>query len=229
MSTSMGENRPTTNKSTDPTPGTTHRDTDHRSEPRTPVVEPDRQIVQARQEEAYGGMKIGAAFFGWLTAVGTTVLLAALVAAAGSAIGFATDTTVEDAAADAGSNAQTVGIGSAIVLLLVLFVAYFAGGYVAGRMARFDGMKQGLAVWLWAVLVAVVVTVLGLIAGDRFNVLSQLDALPPIPVNAEEATTTGIVALIAVAVITLVGAILGGLTGMRYHRNVDKAGLSDHR
>ncbi|WP_122261697.1 hypothetical protein [Ornithinimicrobium cerasi] len=224
MSTSTGENRPTTSTSPDPTPGTTHRDTD-----RTTITEADRRIVQEREEEAYGGMKVGAGFFGWLTAVGTTVLLAALVAAAGSAIGFATDTTVEDAAADAGDNAQAVGIGSAVLLLLVLFVAYLAGGYVAGRMARFDGLKQGLAVWLWAILIAVVVTVLGLVAGDRFNVLSQLDALPAIPVSAEDATTTGILALLAVAVTTLVGAVLGGLTGMRFHRNVDRAGLGEHR
>lgn len=44
------------------------------------------------------------------------------------------------------------------------------GGVGAGRMARFNGMKQGIAVWLWAVAAA-------------------------------------------------------GLVGMRFHRQVDKAGL----
>lgn len=148
-------------------------------------------------------MKFGAAFFGWLAAVGLTVLLAALVAGTGSAIGFSTDTTVQDAA----NNAKDVGIAGPVALLVILLIAYFAGGYVAGRMARFDGAKQGIAVWLWAVLVAVVIAVLGLIAGDRFDVLSQLDALPSIPVSTDDATTTGIIALVTVAAVTLIGAI----------------------
>ena len=43
----------------------------------------DRHTVVARQKDAYGGIKVGSAFFGWLTATGTAVLLTALVAAAG--------------------------------------------------------------------------------------------------------------------------------------------------
>ena len=48
-------------------------------------------------------------------------------------------------------------------------------------MARFNGVKQGIAVWVWAAAIAVLVAV--------------------------------------------VGAVLGGRAGMRFHRNVDKAGL----
>lgn len=43
-----------------------------------------------------------------------------------------------------------MGMVGIIVLGVIVLVAYYCGGYVAGRMARFDGMKQGLAVWLWA-------------------------------------------------------------------------------
>ena len=75
----------------------------------------------------------------------------ALVAAIGAALGFGLDGTVDEAVDTAADNPALVAIISAIVLGLVLFIAYFAGGYVAGRMARFSGMKQGLAVWIWAV------------------------------------------------------------------------------
>jgi hypothetical protein len=44
----------------------------------------DAQAVVERQRERYGGVKVGAAFFGWLTAMGTAVLLTALLAAAGA-------------------------------------------------------------------------------------------------------------------------------------------------
>ena len=63
-------------------------------------------------------------------------------------------------AENATGTAQTVGLVGAILLLVVLFVAYCRGGYVAGRMARFDGRKQGLAVWLWGVVMALVIAAL---------------------------------------------------------------------
>jgi hypothetical protein len=104
-------------------------------------------------------------------------------------------------------------------------VAYFSGGYVAGRMARFNGARQGVGVFLWAVIVAVVVAVLGLVAGTQFNLLANLNTFPRIPVNEGDLTTAGVLTAVAVAIVALVGAILGGVTGMRFHRRVDKEGL----
>src|SRR4051794_9746391 len=57
----------------------------------------DRKEATARQKEQYGGIKIGSAFFGWLTATGTALLLTALLAAAGTAVGVTTNTSVTDA------------------------------------------------------------------------------------------------------------------------------------
>ncbi len=185
----------------------------------------DRDSVVDREEEEYGGIKIGSAFFGWLTATGMSVILTALVAAAGTAVGVATSTEAGQTATQTTDELETVGIVGAIVLLVILFVAYFCGGYVAGRMARFNGLKQGVAVWLWALLIAIVVALLALVAGDQYNVLGRLDSFPRIPVNEGTLTTGGIIALLAVAVASLVGAMLGGLAGMRFHRKVDKAGL----
>ncbi|QEW03596.1 hypothetical protein [Microbacterium lushaniae] len=184
-----------------------------------------RQDVLAREKDRFGGFKFGAAFFGWLTAMGAAVLLAALVAAVGAAIGLSSGTSVDEAADAAADNSDAVGIGSAIVLAVVLFVAYFAGGYVAGRMARFSGAKQGLAVWIWAIVIAVIVAVVTAIAGSQWDVLANLDGFPRIPVTPESATATGILTAVGAAIVTLVGAILGGMAGMRYHRRVDRVGL----
>jgi hypothetical protein len=38
-------------------------------------------------------------------------------------------------------------------------------------------------------------------------------------------TTGGIIAAVAAVLVTLAGAILGGLAGMRFHRTVDRTGL----
>lgn len=192
-----------------------------------------RELVRA-QKERYGGIKWGAAFFGWLTATGAAVLLIGIAAAAGAAVGLT------DPAAGAGgvvgqagravqdpATAGTVGVTGAVVVLVVLFLAYLCGGYVAGRMARFQGLRQGLAVWVWAVLIAVLVTVVGALAGSRWNVPAALGGLPRIPLDAGALTAGAVVAALLALAASLVGALLGGLAGMRFHRSVDRAGFAD--
>jgi hypothetical protein len=183
---------------------------------------PDRRDVVGRQKDVFGGMKFGSCFFGWLTASGTAVLLAALVTGIGAALGLSRD--VQEAGTSP-AQTQSVGLIGGIVLLAIIFVAYLAGGYVAGRMARFNGLKQGLGVWLWAVIIAILVAVAGMLAGTQFDILRQLNSFPRLPLNEGTLTTGGIIVAIGVVVVSLVGALLGGLAGMRYHRRVDRAGL----
>ncbi|MCU1632947.1 MAG: hypothetical protein JWM61_1599 [Micrococcaceae bacterium] len=187
-----------------------------------------RNDVVAAEKEQFGGIKFGSAFFGWLTAIGLTVILSALAAAIGVGVGAANSSTANDAASQAQENAQTIGIISGIVLAIILFVAYYCGGYVAGRMARFDGVKQGLAVWLWGIIIAIVLAILAAVAGDQFNVLSNLNGAPSIPVDGSALTTSGLIGLAIAILIPLIGAILGGKAGMRFHRKVDQVGI-DHQ
>src|SRR5215210_3298685 len=100
-----------------------------------------RDAVEA-QHERYGGIKWGAAFFGWLSANGLAVLLLAILSASGVAFGLSQVSSADQAAQQATSQADTIGIAGGIALLVVLFLAYLAGGYVAGRMARFDGSSR---------------------------------------------------------------------------------------
>jgi hypothetical protein len=191
------------------------------------VIVPDRATIVARQKERFGGIKIGSAFFGWLTATGMAVLLIALLAAAGVAFGVATDTSVDQAVQQSQNTtgtAQTVGLVGAITLLVVLLVAYYCGGYVAGRMARFNGIRQGLAVWLWGVLMALLIAAVAAIAGAQYDVFARLN-LPRLPVNEGQVTAVGAIVIGAAILAALIGALLGGLAGMRFHRNVDAAGL----
>jgi len=182
----------------------------------------DRQQVVAAQKARYGGISWGAAFFGWLSANGMAVLLIALLSAAGLAFGLSDNVASPGAAADSATSG--IGLGAGIALLVALFLAYLAGGYVAGRMSRFDGVKQGVAVWVIGLLVVLLLALAGLVFGSQYNVLSQLN-LPRIPIDEGTATTAGIIALAAVLVATLVGAILGGTLGTRYHRKVDRVGF----
>jgi MFS family permease len=173
------------------------------------------------QHDRFGGIKWGAAFFGWLSANGLAVILVALLSAAGVALGLASNV---DTADEAAQQAETVGLGGGIAVLVVLFLAYLAGGYVAGRMARFDGVKQGVATWLIGLVVVILLAVAGAVLGAQYNVLQQLN-LPRIPVDEGTATTAGIITLVAILLVTLLGAVLGGKLGDRYHRKIDRVGF----
>jgi hypothetical protein len=182
-----------------------------------------RDEVVDREKREYGGFKFGSAFFGWLTAMGMSAILTALVAATGAALGLGID---PNAQANLGEeDTTTIGIVGAVILVVVVLIAYFCGGYVAGRMARFDGLKQGLAVWLWAIVIAIVIAVVTAIAGSQLNILANLDVFPRIPINEGALTTTGILTAVALLLASLGGALLGGVAGMRFHRKVDRAGL----
>ena len=192
-----------------------HRDEDYdRDERNERYAQPDDRSVREHQRDRFGGINWGAAFFGWLVAVGVGVLLTALLSAAGAAIGF---TEVN------GSDADTVGIVGGILLLAVALISYFAGGYVAGRMSRFDGARQGFASWLWGIIAAVLLAILGAIAGSEWNLFSGLD-LPRIPIDEGSLTLGGVIALVAVLLGSVLAAVAGGKAGERYHRRVDRVG-----
>jgi hypothetical protein len=188
-----------------------------------PLDREHMHAVRARQREEFGGINWGAAFFGWLVAVGLGALLVGLLAAAGAAVGL---TALSEA--DTTGNATEIGLGGAIALLVALAVAYFAGGYVAGRMSRFDGARQGLGAWLFGILVTIALALAAVILGSEYNVLEQLN-LPSLPVGDATLTTGGAIALAAVVLGTLLAAVGGGKAGERYHRKVDDAGLVDDR
>jgi hypothetical protein len=200
-----------------------HRAHDHESDDahrsdRSPAPTSQR----AREDEArdkFGGVNIGASFFGWIVAIGVAILLTSIVSAIGTAVGFSGNLSQTDAERQAG----TIGIASAIVLLLVLMVAYYAGGYVAGRMSRFDGGRQGFVVWLIGLLVTILAIVLGAVFGSQYNVLDRV-SLPRLPVSLDQVGLGALITAVAVIVLTLLSAVMGGKVGHRYHDRVDRAG-----
>ncbi|MGJ9412960.1 hypothetical protein ACHAAC_09645 [Aeromicrobium sp. CF4.19] len=173
---------------------------------------------EARAREKFGGLNLGAAFFGWIVAIGMAVLLAGTVGAVLAGVGSSIDVTQSDAEREAG----TIALSSAIVLLVILALAYFAGGYVAGRMSRFDGVRQGVGVWIVGLLVTILAVALGAIFGSDYNVLERVD-LPRIPVSTDQLSWGAIIAAVVVIAVTLLFAILGGILGHRYHHRVDRA------
>jgi hypothetical protein len=159
--------------------------------------------ARALQRERYGGIKFGSAFFGWLVALGLTVLMGILAGAVTAAVGV-------------------TGTAAAAVGLAVLVVSYYAGGYVAGRLARFDGARNGFLAWVLGVLANVALAVLAAFVGAQYDVLTRVP-VPDLPSTVGDLTLSRLT-LIAVAVLgTLLAAVLGGKAGEVFHRRVDRA------
>lgn len=178
----------------------------------------DRDPI-AREKERFGGMHFFLAFFGWLTATGMVVLLTAILTTILGAIGL--QNSAPNATSGSGSQiAAAIGVAT---VAGILFVAYYCGGYVAGRMARFSGAKQGLAVWLWALVIAILAAIAGAVAGSATGAFAQLNTNSLHLSNA--AGLVGIVTAIVAVLFSLGGALLGGIGGVRYHRKVDRVGL----
>src|SRR5829696_2445739 len=177
--------------------------------------------MRARQRAEYGGLNWGAAFFGWLVAVGMAAILLSLLSAAGTAFGLS-----EVSESEANSNAETIGIVGGILLVASLVIAYYCGGYVSGRMSRFDGARQGFGTWAIGLLVTIVLAVAGALFGEEYNIFERLN-LPRVPIDEGTLTAGAAIALGAVVILTLLGAMGGGKAGERYHRKIDRLGYRD--
>jgi len=179
--------------------------------------------VRERQREAFGGFSWGSDFFGWLVAVGLGAILTAILSAAGTAIGLN-----EVSGTEAQNNAETIGIVGGVLLLVVLMIAYYCGGYVAGRMARFDGARNGFGAWLIGLIITVILAAAAAVLGAEYNVLQNLN-LPTLPVDGQSLSTGGLIATAAIILGTLLAAILGGKTGERFHKKVDREGFGTRK
>jgi MFS family permease len=194
---------------------TTHEPEDSAARRRELTAEELREENRTIARERFGGINWGTAFFGWLVAIAMTVLLAGIASAVAAALGEEYNLTQSDVESDK----ATAGLVAAIVVIVIFAIAYYAGGYVAGRMSRFDGARQGLAVWIVGLLVTILAVVIGLIFGEQYNVLDRVN--PP-EVNAPDdagigAIVSGLILLVATALV----AMAGGKAGRHYHAKVD--------
>jgi hypothetical protein len=154
---------------------------------------------------------------GVLVAYGAFAVLAALVGTVTAAIGLNADLNRNDWA--------TLGVGSAIAVAVVLLLAYMFGGYVAGRMARRAGLLNGLAVFLLALLLVAVVGAVAASQADAESIASNLRNLG-IPTTGTEWAKVGTVAGIGSLAAMLLGALVGGVLGERWHSKLTRRAVS---
>lgn len=198
-------------------------DAKHSTDPDTgPLDAETGPLYDETAEERYGGVSGAGAFFGWLVAISMTVLLAGIVSAGATAAGRILNVTQGQAE----EQAETFGLASAVALVVILMIAYYSGGYVAGRMSRFNGGRQGMAVWALGLLMEIMAAVLVVVLGDRFGTTPSdafQQALPSVPIHTDTLTVGAVATLAAVVLGTCMSAVAGGKTGQRYQAKIDRA------
>jgi hypothetical protein len=177
------------------------------------AVETGRDRAALTREAGIGKLSFISVLAGVLVAYGAFAVLAALAAAAAAAIGLNTDLSA--------NNWAELGVGSAIVAAVVLLLAYLFGGYVAGRMARRAGLIHGLAVFVLALVIVALIAVIAAAQTDTSAIRGNLRSLG-IPTTGAEWSDVGTLAGIGSLAAMLVGALLGGMLGERWHTKLTR-------
>lgn len=165
--------------------------------------------MELATEAGYPKVSLGSVLAGVLVAYGAFAILAAIAGGILNAAGVETGSLSTN-------DWREYGIATGAAAAISLFLAYLFGGYVAGRMARRAGALNGALVFLFGILlVAGIAAAIGTQA-DGDAVVSNLRSMG-VPTSGEEYAAIGTFAGLGAIVAMLVGAILGGMSGERWH------------
>ena len=169
-----------------------------------------RDVGVREARDRFGGIDVPAALVGMLAALALTAVLAGLVGAAIGAVGY--QRGLED-------SVEELSVASLVGGIAVLFVAFVIGGWAAARIARYDGPRNGLATAIAALLLAAALSALAALAGSEYDVLRDLDM--PQWFSRDALTTGAIVSGVLAIAAMLLGGLVGGAWGERFHRRAD--------
>lgn len=170
--------------------------------------------MDGQERATAGGFDWWADFLGFAVAAFFTLVLVGIVSAVIGAVGYNLGAGVPRSASSISSTSMQLGIGAVVGTLIAVFLAYVVGGYTAARLARFDGVRNGLGVLIWTIIVAIVIAALGLILGSNFNVAPHL----PFAVDRTTLTAGGAISSLVALLVMAGGAALGGWLGERHYR-----------
>jgi hypothetical protein len=175
---------------------------------RLPRVETRRDRKALARDAGMGQLSFVSILAGTLSAYGAVAVLLAIAGGIAAAVNSGTDF----------SNVAWTQLkaGTGIIVALVLLVSYFFGGYVAGRMARRSGVINGVGVFVLGVIIALIVGVLAKQAGAGSSLTTALRNVGA-PTTWHEWRDVGTVAGIAALAAMLIGSMLGGAGGDRWH------------
>ncbi len=170
--------------------------------------ESGRERRELAVDAGFGGFSLASVLAGVLVAYGAFAILAGMAAAIVAAAGSSTDLNTDW---------ERLGTTGGLVVAALLLVSYLFGGYVAGRMARRNGLVHGLGVLVLGVaIVGVVAALVRSSSGSTDTIAANLRSLG-VPTTGHEYGQAGTVAGIASLIAIVVGSMIGGILGERWH------------
>ena len=169
---------------------------------------------------ARGGVTWGGVLTGVVVAFGAMFLLSAIV----GGILVATGVDASDITKD---NTVEIGIGAAVVVILAQLLSYLWGGYTAGRMGRGAGALNGLLVPIVAIIVAIIVGAIAKALGADEANLAIPFSTNRLPVENDFLVDYGAGIGIGALAAMLVGGVVGGMLGQRWHTKLERRTLED--
>jgi hypothetical protein len=181
------------------------------------TVERRKDRLELVRDAGHGPVSVPAVDGGVLSAIGAVVVIVGVIVAIAEAVGV-------DARGFSHSDWRAAGLACAIATGVVACIAWGFGGYVAGRMARRAGARHGLVVFVTSVVLFLVAAA---IVWAEHGASTVRDAL------AHQGAPTGrgdwwdIAALAGLLsfVGALVGSMLGGVRGERWHQHLVERAL----
>ena len=169
---------------------------------------PTRVHRETALEAGFGTLSPLSVLAGVLCAYGAFAIVAAVVGAALAAA----DVNTEFRSNDWTGSGAVASLASAAVL----FIAYLFGGYVAGRMARRAGLLHGALVFVVSLLVGGVAGGVVSTLADSNDIEDNLRSIG-VPTTMDQVTEVAVAGVILSLVAVLVGSLLGGALGERWH------------
>lgn len=183
----------------------------------TQAVENRHDRLELANEAGYPKVSPGSVLAGVLVAYGAFAVLAAIAGGILNAMGVDIDAFSEN-------DWRDLGIATGIAAGLILFLSYLYGGYVAGRMARRAGAVNGAGVFVLGILVAAGV---GAAIGSQTGVDGVIDNLRSVgvPTSGDQFRSIGTIAGVGSLLAMLLGSVVGGMNGERWHGKLMRRAL----
>lgn len=165
------------------------------------------------REAGMPGLSAISVLAGVVAAYGTFAIVAAIAGAIAHRADANTDFRTND----------WTGSGAAALLIsaVVLFIAFLFGGYIAGRMARRRGVAHGISVFIVSIIVAAIAAGLVRLFSDDADIRRNLRSIG-VPTTWDQVRSVAIVGVIVALAAMLVGAVLGGGLGDRWHGKLER-------
>lgn len=167
-----------------------------------------RDHLEVSREAGFRRVSLLSVLAGLVTAYGSFAVIAAIVGAILNSLDVKTKFTSNDWTGS--------GAVASLATALSLLLAYLFGGYVAGRMARRSGLLHGILVFITSLLVGAIVGGVVSALTDNDSVRKNLQGIG-VPTNTDQIRGVAIAGVAASLAAILIGSVLGGLLGERWH------------